>query len=230
MLLRPELLKTMLGSATASKAFGQCLANMCRDDAKLTRKVSKVFLRAIESAHLDTVKGYLKALKPFLKSADSLKQKRLEWIFGVPEVVSRKVYGAARCKYGVELVDRINEEAVKFVSPILAGTQGEESLLAQIVKCKGRFDVQCISCLKELLSVMRKDKDIARYVYHLPPSTYQCARFSDWFAPYLEEQLADPSRASATTNAYYRSKFELLGKAQAHLEALRPTFEEFEKE
>lgn len=127
-------------------------------------------------------------------------------------------------------MDRINEEAVKFVSPILAGTQGEESLLAQIVKCKGRFDVQCISCLKELLSVMRKDKDIARYVYHLPPSTYQCARFSDWFAPYLEEQLADPSRASAATNAYYRSKFELLGKAQAHLEALRPTFEEFEKE
>lgn len=230
MLLHPDLLKTMLGSATASKPFGQCLANMCRDDAKLTRKVSKVFLRAIEQAHLDTVKGYLKALKPFLRSSDSLKRQKLEWIFGIPEVVSRKVYGASRCKYGVELVDRINEEAVKFVSPVLLGAAGDEALIAQIVKCKGRFDVQCISCLKELLSVMRKDKEIARFVYHLPPSTYQCARFTDWFRPYLEEQLADPARASAATNSYYRSKYELLAKAVAHLDALEPTFAEFEQE
>jgi len=172
MILHPDLLKTMLGSATASKQFGQCLANMCRDDAKLSRKVTKVFLRAIEQAHLDTVKGYLKALKPFLRSEDSLKAKKLEWVFGIPEVVSRKSYGGDRSKYGVELVDRINEEATKFCSPILLGAAGDEALIAQIVKCKGRFDVQCISCLKELLSLMRKDRDIARFVYHLPPSTY----------------------------------------------------------
>jgi len=51
MILRDDLLKTMLGSATASKQFGQCLANMCRDNVKLTKKVSKVFLRSIEQAH-----------------------------------------------------------------------------------------------------------------------------------------------------------------------------------
>jgi hypothetical protein len=230
MLLHPDLLKTMLGSSTASKAFGRCLANMCHDDAKLTRKVSKVFLRAIEQAHLDTVKGYLKALKPFLRSDDSLKLQRLEWIFGVPEVVSRKAYGASRCKYGVELVDRINDDSTKFVSPILLGAAGDEALIAQIVKCRGRFDVQCISCLKELLSVMRKDKQIARFVYNLPSQNYQCARFTDWFRPYLVEQLADPARAAASTNAYYRSKYELLGKAIAHLDALAPTFEEFDQE
>lgn len=230
MLLHPDLLKTMLGSATASKAFGKCLANMCKDDAKLTRKVSKVFLRAIEAAHLDTVKGYLKALKPFLKSNDSLKKQRLEWIFGVPEVVSRKTYGASRCKYGVELVDRINDESTKYHSPVLLETAGEDALIAQIVKQRGRFDVQCISCLKELLSVMRKDNEIARFIYHLPPSTYQCARFTDWFRPYLQEHMNDPQRQAASTNAYYRSKYELLGKAMKHLDALEPTFEEFKKE
>ena len=230
MILHPDLLKTMLGSASASKQFGRCLANMCRDDAKLSRKVTKVFLRAIEQAHLDTVKGYLKALKPFLRSDDTLKQKKLEWVFGIPEVVSRKVYGAPRCKYGLELVDRVNEEATKFASPILFGAAGDEALLAQIVKCKGRFDVQCISCLKELLSLMRKDPEIARFVYHLPPSTYQCARFTDWFRPYLEEQLADPSRASASTNQYFKHKYDLLAKAVAHLDALEPTFAEFERE
>jgi hypothetical protein len=230
MVLHPDLLKTMLGSATASKQFGACLANMCRDDTRLSRKVSKVFLRAIEQAHLDTVKGYLKALKPFLRADDSLKQLKLEWIFGVPEVVSRKVYGASRSKWGLELVDRVNEEAIKFVSPILAGGACDEALIAQIVKCRGRFDVQCISCLKELLSLMRKDREIARFIYQLPPSSYQGARFTDWVRPYLEEQLADSSRASAATNQYFKNKYSLLTKALAHLDGLQPTLAEFESE
>jgi len=42
--------------------------------------------------------------------------------------------------------------------------------------------------------------------------------------------MNDPARAAASTNAYYRSKYELLGKAIAHLDALAPTFAAFEKE
>lgn len=144
-------------------------------------------------------------------------------------MVSRKVYAESRCKYGLELVDRINEESMKFSSPILFGA-ADEALIAQIVKCKGRFDVQCISCLKELLSLMRKDNEVARFVYHLPPASYQCARFTDWFRPYLEEQLSDPSTASASTNQYFRNKYDLLAKAVAHLNALEPTFAGFERE
>jgi hypothetical protein len=140
MILHNDLLKTMLGSATGSKQFGQCLANMCRDNEKLSRKVTKVFLRSIEQAHLDTVKGYLKALKPFLRANDSLKRQKLEWVFGVPAVVSRKGYSDTRHKYGLELVDRINDESMTYTSPILYGAS-DEALIAQIIKCKGRFDV-----------------------------------------------------------------------------------------
>jgi hypothetical protein len=56
---------------------------------KLSKKVTKVFLRSIEQAHIDSVKGYLKALKPFLRSNDSLKIQKLEWVLGVPEVISK---------------------------------------------------------------------------------------------------------------------------------------------
>lgn len=129
MILHQDLLKTLLGSATASKQFGQCVANMCKDNAKLTKKVAKVFLSSIEQAHVDTVKGYLKALKPFLRADDSLKPQKLEWVFGVPEVVSRKVYGESRHKYGLELVDRINEESMTFSSPVLYGAS-DEALIA----------------------------------------------------------------------------------------------------
>jgi len=227
MLLHQDLLKTMLGSATGSKQFGQCAANMCRDDAKLTKKVAKVFLSSIEQAQADTVKGYLKALKPFLLADDSLKQQKLEWVFGVPEVASRKVYGESRHKYGLELVDRINEESMTFTSPILYGAS-DEALVAQIIRCKGRFEVQCISCLKELLSLMRKDRVVADFVYQLPPHTYQYARFADWFRPYLEEQLADQSKSSVATTQYFRNKHDLLVKALAHLDALEPVFAELE--
>jgi len=128
MILRDDLLKTMLSSATASKQFGQCLAKMCKDNVKLTRKVTKVFLRSIERAPHDTMKGYLKALKPFLMADDSLKRQKLEWVFGIPEVISRRMtYGNQRTKYGLELVDRINEEAMSFSSPILYGS-GDEAL------------------------------------------------------------------------------------------------------
>jgi hypothetical protein len=64
---------------------------MCKDNVKLTRKVTKVFLRSIETAPQDTMKGYLKALKPFLRAEDSLKRQKLEWVFGIPEVISRRM-------------------------------------------------------------------------------------------------------------------------------------------
>jgi len=148
-------------------------------------------------------------------------------VFGNPEVVSRKGYSDTRYKYGLELVDRINDESMNYTSPILY-TASDEALIAQIIKCKGRFDVQCISCLKELLSLMKKDRDVAHFVYNLPPHTFQYSRFTDWFRPYLEEQLACPSRASANTNQYFKNKYDLLTKAMAHLDALMPVFAEFE--
>ena len=51
----------------------------------------------------------------------------MEWVFGIPEVVSKKVPGDSRCKYGLELVDRINEESIKFSSPILPGAAEERT-------------------------------------------------------------------------------------------------------
>ena len=88
--MNPHLLKTILGSPTASKQFGKILAETCKDNYKLSKKISKVFLRSIESAHLDAISGYLKALKPFLLVNDSLKQLKLEWIFGIPDFISKK--------------------------------------------------------------------------------------------------------------------------------------------
>ncbi len=92
MFLNADLLKTLLSSQTGGKQFGFCLANMCRDNIKISQKVSKVFVKAINNSNFDTIKSYLTALKPFLKMQDSLKSQRLEWVFGFSQIVSRKGY------------------------------------------------------------------------------------------------------------------------------------------
>lgn len=56
---------------------------MCKDNLKLSKKVSKVFIKVINNSNFDNVKNYLKALKPFVKLNDSLKIMKLEWIFGI---------------------------------------------------------------------------------------------------------------------------------------------------
>ena len=67
MFLNADLLKVMLSSNTGGKQFGECLANMCRDNEKMSQKVSKVFIKAINNSNFDNVKNYLSALKPFLR-------------------------------------------------------------------------------------------------------------------------------------------------------------------
>lgn len=96
MFLNAELLKVMMSSQTGGKQFGQCLANMCRENVKMSQKVSKVFIKAINNSNFDNIKSYLTALKPFLKMEDSLKSQRLEWIFGFSQIMSRKGYQQER--------------------------------------------------------------------------------------------------------------------------------------
>jgi|LauGreDrversion4_2_1035121.scaffolds.fasta_scaffold35453_3 hypothetical protein len=130
MFLNGDLLKVMLSSQSGGKQFGECLANMCRDNLKLSQKVSKVFIKSINQSNYDNIKNYLTALKPFIKMEDSLKMQRLEWIFGVSQIVARKGYQQERHKYGLEFVDRIGEECYTYVCPIGGSSSPDDPLLA----------------------------------------------------------------------------------------------------
>ena len=70
MFLHQDFLKIMLGAGASAKQFGRCLGNMCRENLQLTRKVAKVFIKAINGSNSDNLKAYLKALKPFLRVDD----------------------------------------------------------------------------------------------------------------------------------------------------------------
>ena len=63
---------------------------------------------------------------------------------------------------------RVDEATTNYGCPIIPAAT-DEVLLAQIVKYRGRLDLQCINCIKEVLSLMRKDKVVAEFVYKAPP-------------------------------------------------------------
>mmetsp|Transcript_18286 Transcript_18286/g.31275 ORF Transcript_18286/g.31275 Transcript_18286/m.31275 type:complete len:924 (+) Transcript_18286:1615-4386(+) len=227
-LMNKELIRVVLGSGVQSKVFGEAIANLCKDQEDLSRKMAKIFLRQLQQANLSQAIGYLKALKAFIRVDDSMKQLKLEWIFGLPELTSRKMYNETKYKYGVELIDRINEEVVSFMSPLIQGSN-DEALLAQIVRCKGRNDLQCITCLKELLSLMAKDKAVARFMFHQPSHSYQFARYIDWFKPYLVVEQAS-SGYNSMSDYQKQHKQHLVEKALTHLNSLEGTFDELREE
>jgi hypothetical protein len=68
-------------------------------------------------------------------------------------------------------VDKINDEANTYISPLISGPV-EDALLSQLLKCKGKLDTFAVNCLKEMISLMAKDEDIARFVYNAAPATY----------------------------------------------------------
>lgn len=161
-------------------------------------------------------------MKPFLRLNDSLKAQRLEWVFGVSQLVQRKQYQQERYKYGLEFVDRLNDECYTYVGPLTSATSTEEPLLAQLLKAKGKMDTFAINCLTELLSLMAKDEDIARFIYTSAPPTYQSARYTDWIRPYLIYQRQEAERTSSYT--YFKGKYENILKSIKYLDTFEDQF------
>ncbi len=83
-----------------------------------------------------------------------------------------------------------------------------------MIKSKGKADNLTINCLKDMLSLMAKDEQIARYIYHSAPHTYQVARFTDWIRPYLEYQKQDIEK---NNYIYVKEKYNTILKCMDYL-------------
>ena len=117
MLKKKDVLAKLIDAGAASKDFSSQLSFMCKDNVEMTRKLSKIFVTNINSQQLDRQTLYLKGLKKFLSIDDKLKQQRLEWIFGIGQLSTKRDYGTTGAyQYGVELVDRVNDEAYTYVT------------------------------------------------------------------------------------------------------------------
>jgi len=53
-------------------------------------------------------------VRQFLRIDDDLKKDRIEWIFGVPQILTKPNFRTKIQQYGIELLDLISDEYCQF--------------------------------------------------------------------------------------------------------------------
>jgi hypothetical protein len=88
--------------------------------------------------------------------------------------------------------------------------------------------------LKFLLKLCVNDDLIARYVYKCGPTSYQYARYVDWFRGYFNTHRSDLEKATSSGassySAYYENRFAVLVKAETLLEKFEDICKKFAEE
>lgn len=69
---------------SANVDFSDLLNDMAFDNAKVSKKMAKSYLKGVAKAQNDVMIKTAKQIIRFLKIDDTLRKERLEWIFGIP--------------------------------------------------------------------------------------------------------------------------------------------------
>jgi hypothetical protein len=78
------------------------------------------------------------------------------------------------------------------------------------------MDEYTVNCVHSLLLLITADTEVAQFFSELPGPTYCLARYTDWFRPYLEKQLADAKKGYS--GSYSTQKEETIVKCLSLME------------
>lgn len=123
----------------------------------------------------------------FLKTQDDQKMQRMEWFLGFPQVNSRLAYNDDKFKFGVEIINTVNEDVFTFPSPL--NTKPNENVILGI--CRKTQESTAALGLNFLLGLMAEDEDILDYVFNCPSPNYQYSRYTDWIKDFLDNLLSN---------------------------------------
>lgn len=127
------------------------------------------------------MKNFLSSLKPFLLLKDSLKAKRIEWLLGIPQMTGRKGYNEDKYRFGVEIINLVNDDIRTFPSPL--NNKINEEVILSI--CRKQAESLSVTALAFLVELMHEDRDVLEYVHSMPSPSYQFHRYTDWIHPFL---------------------------------------------
>jgi len=74
--------------------------------------------------------------------------------------------------------------------------RNNDALLALLWRYRGKMDFYVVNCLNILLEIIVGSPFLSEYMFNLDPPTYEFARFTDWFRPYLIKELEKAQRNS----------------------------------
>ena len=187
------------------------IAHLAYKSADFTVRVSRVLLHGISRNDYEKVKNYLDVVNALALVKDELQTARLEWLFGFGSLVSHTSSvpltnneDEVLTKVGVKVLHSLSDECFAFKSSLIHDTV-DDALLHLLWRHKGRMDTYTVNCLQSLLALIAQDEVVAKYFSELPGPTYCLARYTDWFKPYLEKQLAD---AKGGSHASYSTQRE----------------------
>ena len=107
---RPAFLEFVLGKGYATQEYGKALAHLCYGDKKLSKQICELVCRDIVSNYMN-IRYYLNVMNELLvisdkdsKTGESLKRRRLEWIFGFSYLNS--TFNDSGIKIGLESADQ----------------------------------------------------------------------------------------------------------------------------
>ena len=75
----------------------------------------------------------------------------------MPQIKNRKSWNTEKYQFGVEMVERINDEAYTYISNLVTNTS-DEAFLQAMIKLRGRVDNCLCRALKELLKLCVLDE------------------------------------------------------------------------
>lgn len=105
------------GEGTKSD-FSDILIGMARDNESVSKKMAKTYLKNVNKTGVESLAKSLAEIRKFLSIDDSLKGSRLEWIFGIPQVVSKSNFRTKQMQYGMEVADLVSDEYIQFKSSV----------------------------------------------------------------------------------------------------------------
>lgn len=207
--------------------FSDVLTEMAKDNVKVSKKMAKTYLKSVSKTTTDQLNQALRKISNYLKIEDGLKQQRLEWIFGIPQINSKPDFRTQRHRYGVELLQMVSDEYCQFKSGCVKGIQ--DGFLGALFKDKGRMETQCCIALRALLEIMAADDEVARFVFDQPAPSIQYARYTDWFFPYAEALLDSTNVTLQTTTMldYHKQRKDALEKILELKKDLQPKFDQW---
>jgi hypothetical protein len=116
MLRQKEIYNKAMKYGYRTKDIGKIAAHVSFDQMEFQRQLSKRILIGINKSNGEDLTPYLDVLFEFLSINDSLKEVRMEWLYGIADIKIEFVQGKA--KLGIALMDNINEEIYDYKSTL----------------------------------------------------------------------------------------------------------------
>ena len=159
------------------------------NDYNFSIQTAKVILNGINETDYQEIVPYLSCISEFLCINDRFTQQRLEWLLGL-SLPSTGRLAVELSRFGLTIADSITDDVTNYYSPITFDNTNE-SVLTLLWRYHNRWDTYTMRCLNCLLWLMNESEAVFDWLFNAAPATYQHSRYSDWFAAFINNYLAD---------------------------------------